>query len=460
MYYGYPSASDMAHPQQAWDGSFAGVWHLDENAVDGTQTTTHYDSTANGYNGKQNNNSQVAGKIGYAQSFNGVNDWINVSTHPVPTTQLTMAAWVYLPALNGNAKIVGDFNRVSVGNPFYGYQIGVGTAGNNEGMYSEINDNTATNYMMKQGSLPLNTWTYLANNWTTGGQFGGYVNASHYSMAASANNIGNLAGPLRIGAPGWQVNGLLFNGRIDEVHISTTARSPDWIRTEYNNQNTPSLFHKVGAEESFVCGGGSAPAYVQSKSQSYGATNQASITLPGSSASTDLLVLSFIYDNTALTVSSVTDSKGNTYTSAVGPTTVGGWGKAYTYYAKNIVGGAGAITTTITLSGPSTSLFDAYLLEYSGLDATAPLDQTSSGTGSGTAMDSGSKTTTKAPELIYGFGADDNDCTVDSPYTNREATNGQCAGDQTVFSTGLYHVTATENPTGAWLLQMATFKGA
>jgi hypothetical protein len=263
-----------------------------------------------------------------------------------------------------------------------------------------------------------------------------------------------------MGAPGWQVNGLLFNGRIDEVRISNIARSAQWIGTSYNTTNSSTTFEHIGPEESFICGGGSTPAYLQSRSQSYGSVNQAQITLPGSSVTGDLLVLSFVYGNTALSVTSVTDSKGNTYTPAVGPTTVGAWGEAYTYYAKNIVGGAGPVTATVTLNGAANSVFDVYLLEYSGLDPTNPLDQTSAGTGSGTAMDSGSKTTTKAPELIYGFGAADNVCTANSPYTNRETTNGQCAADQTVPSTGSYHVTATQAPTGQWLLQMATFKGA
>jgi hypothetical protein len=32
--------------------------------------------------------------------------------------------------------------------------------------------------------------------------------------------------------------------------------------------------------------------------------------------------------------------------------------------------------------------------------------------------------------------------------------------DLTIFSSGFNHVTATQAPTGNWLLQMATFKGA
>jgi hypothetical protein len=40
-----------------------------------------------------------------------------------------------------------------------------------------------------------------------------------------------------------------LSGTIDEVMISATARSRDWIKTEYNNQYSPSTFYDVGVEQ-------------------------------------------------------------------------------------------------------------------------------------------------------------------------------------------------------------------
>ena len=40
-----------------------------------------------------------------------------------------------------------------------------------------------------------------------------------------------------------------FNGWIDEVRISDTIRSADWINTSFNNQSTTTDFIKVQAEE-------------------------------------------------------------------------------------------------------------------------------------------------------------------------------------------------------------------
>lgn len=42
---------------------------------------------------------------------------------------------------------------------------------------------------------------------------------------------------------------IFFGGVIDEVRISSTARSYDWIQTEYNNQNATSTFYTISAEE-------------------------------------------------------------------------------------------------------------------------------------------------------------------------------------------------------------------
>lgn len=42
---------------------------------------------------------------------------------------------------------------------------------------------------------------------------------------------------------------IYFDGIVDEVRVSSSARSSDWIQTEYNNQNSTSTFYTIGAEE-------------------------------------------------------------------------------------------------------------------------------------------------------------------------------------------------------------------
>ncbi len=50
---------------------------------------------------------------------------------------------------------------------------------------------------------------------------------------------------------GRRVGGAYFNGLIDEIRISSTARSADWIATEYANQNSPDTFLSFGSQISY-----------------------------------------------------------------------------------------------------------------------------------------------------------------------------------------------------------------
>jgi hypothetical protein len=43
---------------------------------------------------------------------------------------------------------------------------------------------------------------------------------------------------------------LYWNGTLDELRVSDTARPAAWIETEYNNQSSPSAFLTEGPQES------------------------------------------------------------------------------------------------------------------------------------------------------------------------------------------------------------------
>ncbi|MGE5832491.1 MAG: LamG-like jellyroll fold domain-containing protein, partial [Methanomicrobiales archaeon] len=288
----------------------------------------------------------------------------------------------------------------------------------------------------------------------------GYINGGQVGSTNCGPNPINTTGlpQLRIGAEGWSGAPYQWNltGRVDEVRISKTARSPTWIATEYANQNTPSTFAYPGSQESYTCGG-YGPYYVQSRGQSYSSVSQAQITLPASTTAGNLLVFSFALTPQTVTSNGVTDTKSNTYNAAQ-MTTVGNY-RVYTYNVPNAIGGSGPITATLALSGPATTLNISFL-EYGGIATASPVDKTISGSGSGTAMNSGSQDTTQAVELLYGFGAGDYSCQASSPLYNRDLANGRCAMDRTVSATGTYSVTATQSQSGNWALQMVTFKGA
>lgn len=189
-------------------------------------------------------------------------------------------------------------------------------------------------------------------------------------------------------------------------------------------------------------------------------TASQTFTIP--SVSGDLIVVAVKWGDQALSVASIGDDKGNTYTSAVGPTNWSGTAKrAQIFYAKNIIGGGAPITITVTLTGIATSSFYIYQLEYSNADINAPLDVVSAAIGTATSVSSGSATTNFPNELIFGFSIADSVGINPGPGFTAESTfRGNLVEDVTVSTTGSYSALGTATGVSNWFMQMATFKAA
>src|SRR5215831_20944596 len=87
----------------------------------------------------------------------------------------------------------------------------------------------------------------------------------------------------------------------------------------------------------------------------------------------DLNVVVVGWNDSIAQVSSVTDSKGNSYVLAVGPTVQTGLATQAIYYAKNILS-ATASGNTVTVTFTRAAAFpDIRIAEYSGVDTSNPL---------------------------------------------------------------------------------------
>jgi hypothetical protein len=184
------------------------------------------------------------------------------------------------------------------------------------------------------------------------------------------------------------------------------------------------------------------------------------VTYPLPQTTGDLNVVVVGWNDTTATVQSVKDSAGNSYSLVIGPTS-GAALRQSLYYAKNIVGG-GSNEVTVVFS-PAAVFPDIRILEYSGLDASSPLDVSAGASGNSTAASSGAVSTTAANELIFGANTVfTGNKTPGAGFNTRIITtpDGNIAEDRTVSATGGYSASATLNPSGPWVMQMATFKAA
>jgi len=206
--------------------------------------------------------------------------------------------------------------------------------------------------------------------------------------------------------------------------------------------------------------GGAPIAFVQVKAATP-QTASASVAVTYTTAQTagNLNVVVVGWNDTTSTVTAVTDSRGNSYALAIGPTSGTGLRQSI-YYAKNIAAGSNTVTVKFNQAA---AFVDIRALEYSGLDTVSPLDVTAGAAGSGTTGNSGTATTTSANELIVGVGMTATKFTqAGTGFTLRTITSpdADIAEDKGTTAAGSYNATGTTSPGSPWVMQMATFRAA
>ena len=169
------------------------------------------------------------------------------------------------------------------------------------------------------------------------------------------------------------------------------------------------------------------------------------------------------WNDTAAAVSAVTDSKGNNYALAIGPTAYPGALSQSIYYAKNIAGAlAGANTVTVTFTRAAIYA-DIRILEYAGVDPSNPIDVVAGASGTAGTASSGAITTTNAGDLLFGANMTTG-CTngPGTSFTMQVITQPDCDGaeDRKVTTVGSYAATMSVSSGSPWVMQMVAFRGA
>jgi titin len=256
-----------------------------------------------------------------------------------------------------------------------------------------------------------------------------------------------------------------------QVGTSTTLSFPDTgllAATSYSYQvraldaaNNPSTFSNVATT---VTQSAAPPPPVtlvqQAETSVLSGTNTISQAFPAASVSGDFIAVTIKWGNQALTVSSISDNKGNLYTPAIGPTNWNGTAKkAQTFYAKNIVGGGSPITITVTLSGASTSSFHLYQLEYTNVDPANSVETTCASIGTGTALTCGPVTTTSANDLLLVVGFNDSTVTnAGAGFTTLSTYHSNVIESLQTAAAGPYTATATNTGISDWFMHVLAIK--
>ena len=168
--------------------------------------------------------------------------------------------------------------------------------------------------------------------------------------------------------------------------------------------NTGPYSNLASATTASAGGGGGGPITFVQTSNATPQTPQRTVTVRfnATQVAGDLNVVVVGWGDTTAAVGTVTDSSGNVYRLAVGPTAISGTATQAIYYAANIVGAAaGANSVTVSFTAPAIYP-DIRLAEYSGIDPNNPLDVVASATGNSAASATPPVTTTFANDLLVG----------------------------------------------------------
>lgn len=241
---------------------------------------------------------------------------------------------------------------------------------------------------------------------------------------------------------------------------SITARVP-------SSATTGSVIVNVGGLASngvnFTVGTGSSISFVQMNSATPQAA-QSPVTVPylNSQTAGDLNVVVVGWNDTAATITSVTDTLGNAYTLAVGPTVQTGTATQAIYYAKNIASAPpGANTVTATFTPPAFHP-DIRIAEYSGIDPLNAFDAGVGAQGNTATSDSGPVNTTNGNDLLVGANTVQSISTgAGAGYISRAITpDGDILEDQIVSVPGSFNATTILDKIQPWIMQVAAFRAA
>ena len=226
MYYGHPDISDGQDAENVWDSNFKMVQHLEESSNPYTDSSSNsFDSTGGTYPTLSS-----SGKINGAQDFDsGSSEYITMGTVLGKPTNYTIEGWIKaeswgsagpFSSSNGSDSTTWGFIFRDSGDNVELWTSS-GSAGQQAIMATDWNSTgfPSANWIYIVGTVDGSNIRYYKN--------GGLVNTISQTVAQAGTPLSFSIG--RLG----EYAGFNFNGLIDEVRVSDTARSTEWIEAQY-----------------------------------------------------------------------------------------------------------------------------------------------------------------------------------------------------------------------------------
>jgi len=225
-----------------WDSDFKGVWHLSNGT-----TLNATDSTSNGNNGGIGGATAAAGQIDGSANFNGSAGINNgaPSNLPTGTSARTSEIWFKLASSAANQSLAGWGDNGTDGHRWNIWWFGSNTIG------FETRNNAVTTTF----NYDTNWHHFVAVNPAGNTLLSGvllYLDGVSQTISPGAGSFSTSGSNLTFGTIPGAYGFNYYSGQLDEIRISSSARSGDWISTEYCNQSTSCVFYSVGTQDGAV----------------------------------------------------------------------------------------------------------------------------------------------------------------------------------------------------------------
>ncbi len=274
MYFGNSDTGDaQTDDTTVWSSTYAAVWHLDEDPTattdgacgggiystcDSAGNANH--ATSTGFDASYATSSPFGtgyrfGTSKRLKAFSGssiddlgdysVSFWMNPDSafssdnnHTI-FEKVCLEGWELLYDNNGN---VWDGSSQPSG---YDQVL----------VWDKDNATTDSFFITDNLTVTEDAWQHVVFTWddnytgTSGRFFINGVEAAYYpsNVAGAGAHVSDAACDLYIGARGGDDRP--FHGGLDELRLATSVVTPQYVETEYNNQNSPSTFYSVSALE-------------------------------------------------------------------------------------------------------------------------------------------------------------------------------------------------------------------
>jgi hypothetical protein len=242
LYYGSSLLHDPFGPDgtSVWSGDFSRIWHLKCDVLPATSKDAQSPGiiarhlTGGGAEGTHFTQSKIGTGIRLEGSTGSFYSGVDTSS-----SNITVSAWINLNTTGTEQVIIA--NDSLNGRFRNGYVFKVNESGK---LVMELYRSMTAHTIISSAILDPNKW-YHAVASISGTQISLILNGSKVGGRTDVT-LGN-GGSIRVGSS-KQNNGY-YSGSIDEIRVQKIVKPIEWLKTQYVNQDNPSLFFTVSEEE-------------------------------------------------------------------------------------------------------------------------------------------------------------------------------------------------------------------